>query len=193
MITNLKDVVYHLSSLRKEHTIYTQGSIRAWQDAGRAGGLWKITSFVVLIVAFKTVCAGLELVFYNFSCFLGVGVASYCLVPDPGCAVIVMDKIFLQRRCLYMLSGLIGLYLQSMLLFFFSMLLIKLLSVSGNAYPGGIMFRCLSIKIHKIKQLIEHENQSKQKTNKKKIAKPKQSNINYPNSPHIHTEKEITI
>lgn len=43
MITNLKDVVYHLQSLRKEHTLYTQGSIRAWEDAGRAGELWKIT------------------------------------------------------------------------------------------------------------------------------------------------------
>lgn len=32
-----------------------------------------------------------------------------------------------------------------------SMLLIKLLFVSGNAYPGGIVFRCLSIKIQKIK------------------------------------------
>lgn len=99
---------------------------------------------MVLIVAFKTICTGLGLVFYNFSWFLGVGVASYCLAPDPECTVIGMDKIFLQRRWLYVLSGLIGLYLQSMLL-------IKLLSVSGNAYPGGIVFRCQSIKIQKIK------------------------------------------
>lgn len=38
MITNLKDVVYHLQFLRKEHTMSTQGSIRAWQEAERDGG-----------------------------------------------------------------------------------------------------------------------------------------------------------
>lgn len=65
---------------------------------------------MVLIVAFKTICTGLGLVFYNFSWFLGVGVASYCLAPDPGCAVIGQN--FSSKEVtvwLYVLSGLIGL------------------------------------------------------------------------------------